>query len=94
MFDPAVVAPAVDFLAELAGGGRALELGIGTGRIALPLAAARRAGARDRPLEGDGRALREKPGGDEIDVTIGDFATTRVDGTFSLATSSSTRSAT
>ena len=38
MFDPAVVDPAVDFLAGLAGGGRALELGIGTGRIALPLA--------------------------------------------------------
>ncbi len=39
MFDPAVVEPVVDFLAELAGSGRALELGIGTGRIALPLAA-------------------------------------------------------
>ncbi|TME35600.1 MAG: SAM-dependent methyltransferase, partial [Chloroflexi bacterium] len=37
MFDPAVVEPAVDFLAEIAGSGRALELGIGTGRIALPL---------------------------------------------------------
>ena len=38
MFDPAVVAPVVDLLAGLAGQGRALELGIGTGRIALPLA--------------------------------------------------------
>jgi len=38
MFDPEVVDPAVDFLAELAGSGHALELGIGTGRIALPLA--------------------------------------------------------
>src|SRR5439155_12630727 len=38
MFEPAVVDPVVDFLAELAGGGAALELGIGTGRIALPLA--------------------------------------------------------
>ena len=37
MFDPAVVEPAVDFLADLAGDGAALELGIGTGRIALPL---------------------------------------------------------
>lgn len=37
MFAPAVVEPAVSFLAELAGGGAALELGIGTGRIALPL---------------------------------------------------------
>jgi SAM-dependent methyltransferase len=38
MFDPAVIDPVVDFLTELAGEGRALELGIGTGRIALPLA--------------------------------------------------------
>jgi 2-polyprenyl-3-methyl-5-hydroxy-6-metoxy-1,4-benzoquinol methylase len=38
MFDPAVVEPAVDVLAGLAGDGTALELGIGTGRIALPLA--------------------------------------------------------
>jgi predicted O-methyltransferase YrrM len=39
MFDPRVVDPVVDFLADLAGSGRALEFGIGTGRIALPLAA-------------------------------------------------------
>jgi 2-polyprenyl-3-methyl-5-hydroxy-6-metoxy-1,4-benzoquinol methylase len=38
MFDPAVVDPAVEFLAGLAGDGAALELGIGTGRIAVPLA--------------------------------------------------------
>ena len=38
LFDPAVVDPVVDFLVELAGGGQALEFGIGTGRIALPLA--------------------------------------------------------
>ena len=37
MFDPAVVEPVVDFLVDLAGSGRALELGIGTGWIALPL---------------------------------------------------------
>ena len=37
MFDPAVVEPAIDFLADLAAGGAALELGIGTGRIAMPL---------------------------------------------------------
>ena len=50
MFDPAVVEPAVDFLAEIAGSGRALELGIGTGRIALPLArrAVPKASARPR----------------------------------------------
>jgi SAM-dependent methyltransferase len=85
MFDPAVVEPVVDFLAELAGEGRALELGIGTGRIALPLA------AQGVPVYGIelSRAmvarLRAKPGGEEIGVTIGDFATTRTEGTFTLA---------
>ena len=85
MFDPAVLGPAVDFLAELGGGGRALELGIGTGRVALPLA------ARGVPVHGIDLSkamvarLREKPGGDRIDVTIGDFATATADGTFSLA---------
>jgi len=85
MFDPAVVDPAVDFLAELAGGGAALELGIGTGRIALPLAAR---GIRVHGIdlsEAMVARLRAKPGGAEIDVTVGDFATTRVAGTFSLA---------
>jgi SAM-dependent methyltransferase len=85
MFDPAVVDPAVDLLVELAGSGRALELGIGTGRIALPLA------RRGVPVHGIelSRAmvarLRAKPGGEDIGVTIGDFATTTVDGTFSVA---------
>jgi SAM-dependent methyltransferase len=85
MFDPEVVEPAVDLLVELAGNGRALELGIGTGRIALPLA------QRGVPVHGIDMSnamvgrLREKPGGEEVGVTIGDFATTRVDGTFSLA---------
>ena len=85
MFDPALVEVVADVLAGLAGGGRALELGIGTGRIALPLA------RRGVPVHGIdlSRAmvarLRAKPGGDAIGVTIGDFATTRVDGTFSLA---------
>jgi SAM-dependent methyltransferase len=85
MFEPAVVEPVVDFLADLAGGGRALELGIGTGRIALPLA------GRGVPVHGIelSRAmlaqLRAKPGGDEIGVTVGDFATTTFDGTFAVA---------
>jgi len=85
MFDPEVVEPAVGLLAELAGSGRALELGIGTGRIALPLA------QRGVPVHGIelseamAARLRAKPGGEEIGVTIGDFATTRVDGTFSVA---------
>jgi SAM-dependent methyltransferase len=88
MFDPAVVDPVVEFLAERAHGGRILELGVGTGRIALPLAA--------RGLEVHGielsRAmaakLRQKPGGATIEVTIGDFATTRIadgEGAFALA---------
>jgi SAM-dependent methyltransferase len=84
-FDPAVIETIVDFLVERAGAGRALELGIGTGRIALPLA------QRGVPVHGIdlSRAmvarLRAKPGGDDIGVTIGDFATTKVDGSFSLA---------
>jgi hypothetical protein len=85
MADPAVVEPTVDFLAALAGDGAALELGIGTGRIALPLAAR---GVRVHGIdlsEAMVAQLREKPGAEAIDVTIGDFATTRVDATFSLA---------
>jgi SAM-dependent methyltransferase len=85
MFDPAVVEPAVDFLAALAADGPALELGIGTGRIALPLAAR---GVRVHGIDLSAAMvarLREKPGGADIGVTAGDFATTRVDGTFSLA---------
>ena len=85
MFAPDVVDPVVDFLAELAGEGRALELGIGTGRIALPLA---QRGVRVHGIDLSTAMvarLREKPGADEIGVTIGDFATTRVGGTFAVA---------
>jgi SAM-dependent methyltransferase len=85
MFDPAVVDPAVDFLADLSGSGAALELGIGTGRIALPLA---QRGIRVHGIdlsEAMVARLRAKPGAEDIGVTIGDFATTTVDGTFSLA---------
>ena len=85
MFDPAFADTVAEVLAALAGGGRALELGIGTGRIALPLA---RRGVQVHGIDLS-RAmvarLRAKPGGDAIGVTIGDFATTTVDGTFSLA---------
>ena len=85
MFQPGVVDAAAEVLAELAGGGRALELGIGTGRIALPLA------RRGVPVSGIdlSRAmvdrLRAKRGGAQIDVTIGDFATARAEGRFTLA---------
>jgi SAM-dependent methyltransferase len=85
MFDPAVVDPAVDLLVELAGDGRALELGIGTGRIALPLA---QRGVPVHAIELSKAMvarLRAKPGGEDIAVTIGDFATTTVDVTFSVA---------
>jgi SAM-dependent methyltransferase len=83
--DPAAVAVTADFLAELAGAGDALELGIGTGRIALPLAAR---GVRVHGIDLSTvmvAQLAAKPGGEDIPVTIGDFATTRVDHTFSLA---------
>jgi SAM-dependent methyltransferase len=85
MFAPDVVDPAVDFLSELAGEGPALELGIGTGRLALPLA------ARGVPVDGIDLSpamvarLRAKPGGEEIDVTIGDFATAQPPRSYTLA---------
>ena len=85
MFEPDAVDPVVDFLADLAGDGAALELGIGTGRIALPLA---KRGVRVHGIdlsEAMVARLRAKPGGDDIGVTIGDFATTTVEGTFSVA---------
>jgi SAM-dependent methyltransferase len=85
MGSSAVVEATVDFLVELADGGPALELGIGTGRIAVPLS---KRGIRVHGIDLSeamvGR-LRVKPGSDAIGVTIGDFATTRVGETFSLA---------
>jgi SAM-dependent methyltransferase len=85
LFEPAAIDPVVDFLADLAGEGPALELGIGTGRIALPLS---RRGVRVHgiDLSPDMVAeLRAKPGAEAVGVTVGDFATTRVDGRFRLA---------
>jgi SAM-dependent methyltransferase len=85
LFDPALVEPTVDFLAELADGGRALELGSGTGRIAVPLAArgVEVAGIElSRPMTA---RLQAKPGGEGIRVTIGDFASAKAEGTFRLA---------
>jgi SAM-dependent methyltransferase len=85
MLDRAGIDTAVDFLAELAGSGRVLELGIGTGRVAVPLA------QRGVPVSGIDMSkamvarLHAKPDGTDIPVTIGDFATARVDGTFSVA---------
>jgi SAM-dependent methyltransferase len=85
MFRAEVVGVTVDFLAALAGDGAALELGIGTGRIALPLA---QRGVRVHGIdlsEAMVAVLRRKPGAEEIGTTIGDVATTRVEGTFRLA---------
>jgi len=75
---------AVAFLEELAGGGPALELAIGAGRVALPLAA--------RGLRVDGvdispamvEELRAQPGGDKLTVAIGDFADVPVPGAYRL----------
>jgi SAM-dependent methyltransferase len=77
-------ADAVEFLAELAEGGRALELGVGTGRIAIPLA------GRDVDLVGIDASeamvakLRAKPGGERVEVVMGDFADVAVEGEFDL----------
>lgn len=84
MFEPDMVDPVVDMLVDLARGGRALEFAIGTGRVALPLS------ARGVSVEGIelsphmAEQLRNKPGADAIHVTIGDMATTRVAGAFTL----------
>jgi Methyltransferase domain len=85
MFSPEVLGPTVELLAELAGDGAAIEFAVGTGRVALPLA------ARGVPVSGIdlSRAmagqLRAKDGAQRVSVTIGDMATTRVAGTFRLA---------
>ena len=85
MFDPAVIEATVRFLAELAEEGGALELGIGTGRIALPLS---QRGIRVHGIDLSAAMvakLRSKPGSENIGVTIGDFATTRLAQSFRLA---------
>lgn len=82
---PAVVDPIVDFVVELAGAGAVLELGVGTGRIALPLA---QRGVHVHGIdlsEAMVARLRAKPGAEQVGVTVGDFATTTVKGRFSVA---------
>lgn len=77
MFDPAVVDPMVDVLVELAGGEPALEFAVGTGRIALPLAA-RGVDVSGVELSPHMAAqLRSKPGAEAIEVTIGDMTHTQ-----------------
>ena len=85
LFDSAVVDPAVNFLADLGGEGPAIEFGIGTGRLALPL---NQRGMRVAGIELSPAMvaeMRTKPGAEDIEVTVGDFATARVDGAFQLA---------
>jgi SAM-dependent methyltransferase len=88
MFSPEVLGPTVEFLASLAGDGGALEFGIGTGRVALPLA---QRGVRVHGIdlsEAMVAKLRAKQSAgqsaERITTSIGDFATGRADGTFSL----------
>src|SRR5436853_3631284 len=83
--EPGVVDPIVAFLADLARGGDALELGVGTGRIALPLA---QRGVRVHGIdlsEAMVARLEAKPDADQVGVTIGDFARTTVEAKFSVA---------
>jgi SAM-dependent methyltransferase len=83
-YAPEVLGPAVDLLAALAGAGPALELAVGTGRVAVPLA------ARGVPVTGIELSapmvaqLRTKVDETELPVVVGDMATTRVPGDFSL----------
>ncbi len=81
---PSIIDPIVDFLANLAGGDAALELGIGTGRIALPLSQ-KGVNVQGIDLSPDMiQQLQSKPGSESIGVTIGDFATTKVNKKFKL----------
>jgi SAM-dependent methyltransferase len=83
-FEPSVLGPAVDLLAELARGGPVLEFAVGTGRVALPLSA-RGIAVHGIELSAHMAAqLAAKPGADALAVTIGDMTTTRVPGTFRL----------
>lgn len=85
MFSPEVLGPTVDLLAELAGGRPALELAVGTGRVAIPLA---ERGVHVHGIELSQAMidqLRAKPGGERIDVTLGDMTEARVEGRFWLA---------
>ena len=84
MFEPELLDATVDVLAELAGEGRALELAIGTGRVAVPLAAR---GVHVSGIELSSAMLdrlRAKEGAADIEAVEGDMVSTRVDGEFSL----------
>lgn len=84
MFAPQVLDPAVDFLAQLAGPGPALELAIGTGRVAIPLAARGLSVTGIELSQPMVDRLRRKVSAQELPVVTGDMATTAVPGRFSL----------
>ena len=84
MVDGTPVEEAVKVLAELAGGGRALELAIGTGRVAMPLRALGVDVAGIELSRAMVRRLRAKPGGDAVPVEIGDMTSIRAPGSFGL----------
>jgi SAM-dependent methyltransferase len=81
LFDPAAIDPVVDFLTRQAGAGAALEFGVGTGRIAVPL---RRRGVPVHGVDLSRAMAARVPPGAGVEVTVGDFATTRVPGDFRL----------
>ena len=84
LLDPSLLDDAVEFLAGLADDGPVLEFGIGTGRIAMPLAQRGLAVTGIELSEPMVRRLEREKGDAEVQVMIGDFATTRVEGSFSL----------
>lgn len=84
MFAPEVLGPTVDRLRALAGDGRALEMAIGTGRVAVPLAEAGVAVAGIELCQPMIDQLRTKADEETIPVVAGDMTTTQVDGAFSL----------
>ena len=83
-FHAASLTPTVEFLFDLAGGGPALEVAVGTGRVALALS------ARGVPVQGIELSphmveqMRPKPGAEAVPVVVGDMKDTRVEGTFTL----------
>jgi SAM-dependent methyltransferase len=84
LFDPSAVNLAVDFLADVSGSRPVLEFGIGTGRLAVPLAERGIAVAGIELSQAMAARVAERPAGGDVRVIIGDFATTRVDGEFGL----------
>jgi SAM-dependent methyltransferase len=84
LFAPAALDPMVNLLADLAGGGPALEFAVGTGRVAMPLS------ARGVPVHGIELSphmvdqFRAKPASESVPVTVGDMTTARVPGSFTL----------